>query len=104
MAALIGQGRGVLELPGRDFALVELVQFPISTTVGLETLSDTNTNNRREAARKARATYLRIIEPEKNGRRDQKAGPHINRLDTQVSRIRADHVGDTPLENNANDV
>jgi len=49
------------------------------------------------------STDLGIEEPKKNSRGDQQASPDKYSLDTKVARIRADHVGDSPLEDNTKD-
>jgi hypothetical protein len=43
-------------------------------------------------------TYLRVVEIQQDGCRDQEASPYVDCLDAQIPGIRADHVRNAPLE------
>jgi hypothetical protein len=48
-----------------------------------------------------RMTYLRIEKVKDDGGGDQETGPYVDGFDTHVSSVGTDHVGDTPVENDA---
>lgn len=75
VTTLIGGGRGVLELPSRNLALVEFVQLPISTTISLHQVSECLTSQND-------LTYLRVVEPKENGKRHKESCPDVDGFDT----------------------